>query len=213
MSFYRRFSCRPRTNQFRRFLIWFALGSIIVAILFEQSIRPVVATTVGHRVHNEITNLINNAAAEILSDEKTVYTHLNRNSQGEIVSIETDTTAVNRFQTKLTEKILSHLKRTPELSTQISFGTLSGIQFFSGYGPQIAVKVLPVGNVKVISESRLNDVGINQTLHQIIVIVHMRTAAILPGFTTETDIDVEYILSETMIVGTVPNIYAEMQEN
>jgi len=211
MSFRRRFFFRSRGKKkvFRNVLFWFAVGTTLSALLFEQSIRPIVSAVVSHRVHNEMTAIVNSAAAEILRDETVDYTVINKNTGGELVSIETNSSAVNRFQTLLTEKVLAHLTKPPEFHTEIPFGTLTGIQLFSGYGPPITVKVIPIGSIEVTSESRLTGAGINQTVHQLVVRTRLSAAAVLPGFTSEIEIENEYILSETLVIGTVPNIYAQ----
>ena len=80
----------------------------------------------------------------------------------------------------------------------------------SGRGPEIEIKIVPIGNVKAVTKSKFSSAGVNQTLHQITTEIDINAMAIIPGFSTEITVHTEYILAETMIVGTVPNTYAQI---
>ena len=92
-----------------------------------------------------------------------------------------------------------------EQQIAIALGTLSGVQLLSGRGPDVHLRVEPAGYLTSEVENRFESAGINQTRHQIMLLLDMRVMAIIPGYTTSTEIHTEYCLAETVIVGTVPD--------
>ena len=49
--------------------------------------------------------------------------------------------------------------------------------------------------------------GINQTLHKIFVDVKCRVSIITPLKTIDSEVDTQVVVAETIIVGTVPSTY------
>ena len=160
-----------------------------------------------------MTNIMNQAANEIFQDESLSYSDfvtLTKNTEGDIASIETNTPKINLIQTQLTQKIINTLVNTRRNTLYVPLGTLLGFHLLSGRGPNIEIKVIPVGNVKTVVKSEFSSAGVNQTLHQITVEVDVTAMAIIPGYSTEVTVHTEYILAETMVVGDVPNSYAQI---
>lgn len=219
MSFRRRrlFRVRPkRTISGRRRshkLIWIGILLLTAVIVFDYNLRPVVTAMSSYQAKTAVTSLINQAASGIFSDPEGEYSNfvtLKTNSEGNITSIETNTQNINRAQTGLTQKVVDALVSDDQRSIMIPLGTLTGVQIFSGLGPDIEIKVIPVGSVKVVTESRFTSSGVNQTLHQVVISVDANAMAIVPGYSTEVSVHTEYILAETMVVGTVPDSYAQI---
>ena len=90
--------------------------------------------------------------------------------------------------------------------------SLSGVQLFSGRGPDLNLKVVPAGYMTSEIENRFDTAGINQTRHQIMLKMDMRVMAIIPGYSVSTDIHTEYCLAETVIVGTVPEAFTQVAD-
>ena len=63
----------------------------------------------------------------------------------------------------------------------------------SYYGPDITFKFEPVGYVDSRLVSKFTPAGVNQTLHQIILEVTGNVSAIIPGFKTTTDVNMNYL--------------------
>ena len=55
------------------------------------------------------------------------------------------------------------------MEISVPLGTLSGITFFGGVGPNITVRCIPVGSVNVSFKSVFTAAGINNTLHSIVM--------------------------------------------
>ena len=86
------------------------------------------------------------------------------------------------------------------------------LPFFSGRGPEISLKLHQVGAVDTEIHSEFISEGINQTKHRISVLVTVEISAILPLHSTDIKISDEFLVSETVIVGEIPNVYLDNQK-
>ncbi len=194
-------------------LIWFGVLLAGIAVLLDIQMRPTITAMASYQTNITVTDIINRAAHEIFQDDSYEYSDfvtLTLNDEGNISSIETNTNKVNSVQTELTQKIVEALIQPGRGSIGIPLGTLLGFHLLSGRGPTVEIKIIPVGNVKAVTKSVFSSAGINQTLHQITVEVDATAMAIIPGYSTEVSVHTEYILAETMVVGTVPDSYAQI---
>lgn len=204
---------RIRGRHIKGKLVWLGIILIAVAIGIDFKMRPIITAMSGYQVKTMITDLTNRAAASLFLDEtykSSDFVSLTLNDEGNIASIETNAASINLFQTELTQKIINALVSMDRNSVYVPLGTLLGYQFLSGRGPEIEIKIVPIGNVKAVTKSKFSSAGVNQTLHQITTEIDINAMAIIPGFSTEITVHTEYILAETMIVGTVPNTYAQI---
>ena len=94
---------------------------------------------------------------------------------------------------------------TKELSVPV--GTLLGSPFLAGRGPLIRVRMQSVGSSSAHFENAFTSAGINQTKHQIYLVVDVYVSILLPGFSTTTKFSNTYSVAETVIVGSVPDNY------
>ena len=169
-----------------------------------------------YRAKNMATQIMNQAVYEVLDQKSDLFDNIltiQKNQEGNITAVEANTSAINRIQSDLSDSIVnSFMNMVGQENNEIDIplGTLLGIQLFSGRGPEIQMKIVPNGAVKTVTESKFISSGINQTLHQIVVNVEATVTAIIPGYTTSVVVPANYILAETLIVGSVPNAYAQI---
>lgn len=117
-------------------------------------------------------------------------------TDGRITSINSDTNAVNES--------LSQLEGT-KLSVPI--GTLSGINILTGRGFDIPLRLHQIGAAKTELKSNLTEAGINQTKYSLYLTVTIEMTAILPAHSTDIVVSYDYPVSETVIVGEIPDMY------
>ena len=86
-----------------------------------------------------------------------------------------------------------------------------GYIIFAGRGPHVSVRLLPVGHASVKLISTIESAGINQTCHTIRAEVTAEVQTAIPFAQTTTKTTYACLLSETLIVGTVPDSYMEFE--
>ena len=205
---------RPQLTLGKRLLILLA-GLLASAFLLDLRIRPYIQSISSYQAQIYGTRVINDAIYEELASENIRYDNLvtlTQNGQGQITSLQTDMVALGRLRGRVTEAVIQEIDEMEEQQIAIALGTLSGVQLLSGRGPDVHLRVEPAGYLTSEVENRFESAGINQTRHQIMLILDMRVMAIIPGYTTSTEIHTEYCLAETVIVGTVPDTLLTLSE-
>ena len=190
------------------FLIMVLTASIVV----EIKLRPVIQLFAGRQAQAAAVRVIDEAVMEVLAAEPVTYQDLavlREDGEGRVLAIETKTIEMNLLRTKLTRAIDKRLLLRQEPS--IPLGTLFGGNFLSGRGPELTFKLIPVGYVKTELRQQFLSAGINQTVHQILLHITVDVAVVSPGYSTSSVAEVDFPLAETVIVGAVPGLFAEMQ--
>jgi len=192
------------------FLIMVLTASIVV----EIKLRPVIQLFAGRQAQAAAVRVIDEAVMEVLAAEPVTYQDLavlREDGEGRVLAIETKTIEMNLLRTKLTRAIDKRLLLRQEQEASIPLGTLFGGNFLSGRGPELTFKLIPVGYVKTELRQQFLSAGINQTVHQILLHITVDVAVVSPGYSTSSVAEVDFPLAETVIVGAVPGLFAEMQ--
>jgi sporulation protein YunB len=87
-------------------------------------------------------------------------------------------------------------------------GEVLGGVLFSGRGPGIPVKIHAVTDVRTQLKNNFEAAGINQTLHKISLEITAEIDILIPGETLRATVVTEVAVAETIVVGAVPNVYA-----
>lgn len=194
-------------------LIVAAIALVSVLALIDMQIRPIILKLSASKSRVAATEIINNAVytelhSELFSYERLVK--LTSNSDGEIMSIESDMYMINRLKTEVARLINEGLAELPNQDLSIPIGTATGIQLFYSRGPRIPIKAEPVGYVNTRLVSDFSAAGINQTHHRIILEVEVDMIAVIPGYTNTVQLKTDFIIAETVISGRVPDAFTEV---
>jgi len=119
-------------------------------------------------------------------------------------------TAINRLKANVTLSVVEELEEMGIASLRVPLGTLLGNEITSGRGPLVEIRFYPIGYVQTDLRSEFTGAGINQTRHQIMLDSHVRMRAVIPGYTIQTDVATSYGIAETIIVGSIPDVYANI---
>ena len=72
-------------------------------------------------------------------------------------------------------------------------------------GPTVTIEAEPIGNIEVSYETAFESAGINQTRHKIYLNVNGRIKIIIPMYNREIEVNTKVPLSETIVVGDIPD--------
>ena len=184
-----------------------------ILLLVDIRVRPIIEKTAEYQSKVLATRIINDAVYSELEDESVNYGDLVTivyNSDNSISSIESNMVNINRIKARITKSVNDELSCLDEHDLGISLGTVSGFEFFYNQGPLIPIKVQPEGYVEATLISSFESAGINQTLHRIIVEIKTEISAIIPGYTSSATVETQYVMAETVIVGSVPSTYTHV---
>lgn len=189
------------------------IALIVVAVfavlfyVFHQQLSKHMAEICEYKGRQTATEIITDSINTSLDEEMGGYIIVERDSEGKITSIETDAKAVTALQNKICERINESLSEIENKTLSVPVGTLSGITFLSGRGSDVSLKLHQVGAVDSELKSEFVSSGVNQTKHRLSIAISVEITAVLPLHSTDMTIRSEYLLSETIIVGEIPDVY------
>ncbi len=155
------------------------------------------------------TESVNNAVLTSLLDD-VKYDDLvvvEKNLNGDITLINADTVKVNYISRKISETTAENLRIKMDSGVMIPALAFTGIDFLSGYGGKIPLKLVNVVNVKGEFISTFSSVGINQTLHSLYISVISTVSINIPLNQVKKECETKILISESVLVGKVPEIY------
>jgi sporulation protein YunB len=219
------FHRRPRasrrlTKGARRFpLIMIAVIAVAVFILgnyyINNHLRPIITQMARVEVDQLASRVINQAIVKRITDDNVTYGNLvyfEKDIYGQITALKTDIVSINRLRADITEEVLLSLGRIDTSRLSIPMGNLINSDIFSGRGPRIPLKIVPLGTVSAGFSNQFSAAGINQTRHQIMMDIVVDIEVLLPGYSIGTQVGTQVSIAETVIVGAVPDSYFQMDD-
>ncbi len=194
-------------------VILFILIIILVFYYYDAKMSPIIKDMALSKAEDFATEIINASVLEELGKENLSYDEiitLEKTDQGFISAVKTNSATVNRIKADIALAVMHDSVMLEEESIEIPIGSLTDIEFLAGRGPKISVKIVPLGNVFVNINQEFIPSGINQTLHRIMLEVIVEADLVFPTETETASYKSTFILSETIIVGDVPNVYADI---
>ena len=179
----------------------FLLAALLaLAIVAMTHLKPVLTSLATARVSNTVNGIVTAAVNETIYSGGVDYDQL--------ISFEKDNEGeFNRLQSAIIDEVLEKLSEVTTKELSVPVGTLLGSPFLAGRGPLIRVRMQSVGSSSAHFENAFTSAGINQTKHQIYLVVDVYVSILLPGFSTTTKFSNTYSVAETVIVGSVPDNY------
>lgn len=198
-----------------RSLVLFLLAAALLLFLLlrtDRAVRPNLEAVCASETKRYATQVLADSVGEVLSRHPYQYSDfatLLYDDSGNVTAVETMTEQVNRLQSAMLQSVQEHLTRCRDAELTVSLGTATGVWLFAGKGPEISVLLMPIGTASVKLVSELASAGINQTCHTIRAEVTAEMQAAIPFSRTTAEVTYTCLLSETVIVGTVPESYLE----
>ena len=192
-------------------VIWVSVV-VLILYLLHVNIKPVVQTVSANQARILGTSVINNAVMNELSAGEAEYDRLVTivyDSAGNIAAIESNASEMNKLKARIVEAVNESLATLPDQDVGIPLGTLTGIELLSGRGPKLKLKMTPSPYVESSLVNNFDSAGVNQTRHQILIEIKVTITAILVPYITTVDVSTTVIVAETIIVGKVPDMFAE----
>ena len=193
-------------------LLALAIATALAALLLISvtHFRPILTSMATARVSNAVTRVVTEAVNETINSDEVDYSSLiafEKDNDGRVTAVKSNMAEFNRLQSRILNRVLTALAAVDTRELAIPVGSLTGSALLAGRGPRIGVKMQSVGSPSASLENVFSDAGINQTRHQIKLQVDVNASILLPGFTTGVKVSSDFVVAETVIVGSVPQTY------
>lgn len=187
-----------------------ALALLALVLVAAMHLKPILTSLATARVSNTVNGIVSAAVNDTIYSGDVDYDRLisfEKDNEGHITAVKSNMAEFNRLQSAIMEEVLGKLSEVSTRELSIPFGTLTGTPLLAGRGPLIRVRMQSVGSSSAHFENAFTSAGINQTKHQIYLVVDVYVSILLPGFSTMTKVSSTYAVAETVIVGSVPDTY------
>ena len=187
------------------------LGLLFAALSMNSTLKPLIKTLAIGRAESIATIAINDAVTKVLETKQIEYSDLvdiSYNADGLVTSIKVNSVEANKLKADLSNAIADSLYHMDRKQITIPLGTMTGIDFLAGRGPKVKLYINLTGSASTDLVSEFSTAGINQVCHQIDLRVDTNLYIIMAGQNTSTQITSDIVIAETVIVGSIPEIYA-----
>ncbi len=185
-----------------------------IMYFFNKNILPAALAIGEENLRREATSIINETALEIYSKDFDYNNMIiiEKDNEGNITLLRADTVKLNYLASKLILASNKKIDELEEVGMNIPLGYLTKNLVFYNLGPKINIKMNQIGNITSSYESVFESAGINQTRHKIYLNINMQMKMIVPLNSKSVDIVCQIPISETIIVGKIPNTAIELNK-
>lgn len=210
MNYYRNKYKKRRKRKSLILLAVFLIFIVLVFVYIYCVVNPVIVEATRHMVYSLSTSAVSDAVYDVLNEENVSYddiVNVEYDDNGNVTLISLDTIRLNLIARKFYQVAQVYLDNMGKNGIDVALGTFTGLPFFSGMGPKINLKLVPIGAMTSVFESSLKSAGINQTNHTVYIKLYASVSMILPAYTATIDSVTEVLVAESVIVGEIPEIY------
>lgn len=184
-----------------------ACGESYVEKKYADEILTMAVSEVQNRTVTEASRLVSEAVDEAHLTYGDVL-HFEKRGDGTIIACRTDTALLNKLGAGITEGMDRYFRKEGG-DVGIPLGNLIGPGTFYARGPRVQFRVLPAGRISCDYESVFYAAGINQTIHRISFRISVSVTVIGAGGRETVDIMGTFPVAEAVLVGSIPDYYAE----
>lgn len=205
-------------EQRNRIRLIFAVAVFVttaLTLLFRLRLAPMAERLLATQVDNQASDAINAAIGEQIADGVIDYDRIitiEKDANGNVSAIRSNMAEINRLKSEILTRLDARLTNLSIEQLGVPLGSILLPELFSGRGPKIPVRVLAVRTSDAVFRNSFTGAGINQTLHQISIDIHVDITILTWTGTQEIAVDSAVAVAETVIVGTVPTTYFGMED-
>ena len=193
-----------------RLLIFLTLicGGVLIWVRWRYH-QPILALA-QTQITNTTSDMINDAISNQMSNTDVQFdriVYFEKDLDGRITALKTNISEVNRLKTQTLDIINDEILSLDPSDLGIPLGSLFLPEILSGRGPSLPVEIISIRNSDAFFTSTFSQAGINQTLHQINMSVVVDVVVLVLGHTESFTVGSEMVVSETIIVGEVPDTF------
>lgn len=192
-------------------LLVMAVAGALVTVRMRQIFMEYATNVCEDSAIQEINNLMQE---EVFSDPKTYENMviLERDNENHVTALRTDVIAIGQIKAKLVNGLFERLSDLEQTTVEVPLGTVFAPNFFTGMGPSVDIGMAGLTQMEAEFVSAFSAAGINQTRHNIIIEIHAGFRILTPLGGEDREIVTSYPVTDTVIVGTVPERYTYIDD-
>ncbi|MBS6043046.1 MAG: sporulation protein YunB [Clostridium baratii] len=208
---------KAQTKRYKSFIVIIIALFIVFNLLltlFDKKVMPSVLNISETMMRAEAVKTINTVSVEVFDEKasKKDIVKIERDKNNKINSISADTILLNKLSSEIAIRCNERLEELGAKGIEVPLGWMTDKSVYYNLGPKITIEMEPLGNIESSYESVFESAGINQTRHKIYLNVKAKIKIIIPMYTKELEVDAQIPLSETIIVGEIPDAAIQLND-
>ena len=190
-------------------LICIVLFLVSIMLFLSLHVNPIIIAMSEAKVKSYTVRAVNQAIQTVLG-VGTIYDDLieiSHDIDGNITMIQTRSATINRLSKELTREAQVNMEQIGVDGFGIPIGTFTGMPILVGRGPDVNIRLMPIGSVYSNFISQFVTAGINQTNHRIYLNIETKVSLILPVVHKTISSVANIMICESIIIGKVPDTY------
>ena len=191
---------------------------LVLIIAFETAglllnrMNPIIEKVSSYEAKKLATFVANDQTTIVMQNYNydSMFT-IQKDSDGKVSMIEMNMYRFNIIISDIAYKIQDQMKKPENNIASIPLGSFLGIDLFSGYGPNVKIKVVLLGTVETDLKSEFISKGINQTLHRVYLQVDCPVEILSSYKTMRENVSNQFLLAENVIIGEIPSTYYNLE--
>ena len=186
-------------------LLLFAAVSVTVGLVLRSLVTEYAASAARDHVVTAVNGIVKDVMTDLQMDGTTLI-NLERDANGDITAVTTNVTAINLLSAEILSRAVERTERD-DITVKIPVMNLLGSALLMNRGPTVEVHAVMLSSSTAGFRSEITSAGINQTRHQLFLDLDVQLSFLMPWRGMETGVQTEILVSETVIVGQVPDSY------
>lgn len=202
-------------NVKKSFVLFLAIICLLTisSIYFLKDITPTIKIACESKAKSIGIQVTEQTVKEFIENvEYDSLMNLTYNKQGKIIAINANIIELNKLSSEISYKIQEKLNNLEKVNVKIPIARMFGLSVFSGYGPDVTIKLVPLGNIETKFETDFTAQGINQTKHTIYMNIKSIITVVAPLIGSSVECNSTVTIAETIIVGDIPSTYYNIQD-
>ncbi len=184
---------------------------ITIVAFFELTVRDRIELVMIAQIKTLAHSAINTAINDYIKENKNICNELvcvNTDNVYQIKSITENSYNVNILKTELNISIQEYIeKKMASDKLYVKLGNFSGLTILSDFGPYIRFNIESTPTVSCAILSKFESAGLNQSIHHIELEVDVEIYVGNPIRIESVSFKDKFEISQTVIMGVVPNAY------
>ncbi len=192
--------------------LFIVLVMIATILNMNKAIAPMFNTMCLEKAKGIATEILNVESSKILKDVNYEdLVKIEKDQDGNIKMLKINTVELNMLASDFAYNTQIELNKLEDDNISIPIGAMFQNKYLAGFGPEVKIKIIPVGSIITDFKSEFKNQGINQTLHRIYLDAVCELNIVTPYETIEADIKNQILMTEAVIVGNIPESYYNLE--
>ena len=189
-------------------VFWVIVIAILTCFSIWNFINPIFENLCEDKAKSVATIITNEETTNIMKkyNYDTFFT-VEKDNNGNVQMINANVLKINQVTSDIALNIQNRLDEKEKNSIYIMAGAITGINYLSGFGPKITLKISSSGNVDTDLRSEFISQGVNQTMHRVYLDIKTNVSILTSFKTIQKTIENQVLIAENVIVGNIPSTY------